>query len=114
MTAKKATKRATPRKKAAQKASSRPPVQKATESADNKRDLDAAPTPVPPGINDVRDDSAAVLGHFVDVVGGEHEGRYGVFEVVEGKNAIVRTRDNDSALITCKISDLVPAEAGRR
>jgi hypothetical protein len=112
-----------PTKKAAKKGPKKAPEHKkapakatAAEPEANSRDLDAAPTPAPPGINDVREDGAAVLGHFVEVVDGKHKGRYGVFEEVStsGRGAIVRTRDNDSARITCDISDLVPAEAGRR
>lgn len=80
------------------------------------RELQAAPTPVPATINDIREDSAAVLGHFVEVTKGEHEGRYGVFEELgrDGKTAVVRTRDADSMRLTCPVADLVPAEAGRR
>lgn len=74
----------------------------------------SAPTPIPPSINDVRGDDEAVLGHFVDVVSGEYKGRYGVFEELTGDVAVVRTRDNDSLRFSCKVSDLVPAEAGRR
>jgi transcription elongation factor len=78
--------------------------------------LEAAPTPAPPAINDVRADDEPVLGHFVEVVSGEYKGRYGVFEEVDrsGRGAVVRTRDDDSARIVCDIGDLVPAEAGRR
>lgn len=76
----------------------------------------AAPTPVPAGINDRREDDAPVLGHFVDVVSGEHEGRYGVFETLnsDGETAVVRSRDAESERLVCDLSDLRPAEAGRR
>lgn len=76
--------------------------------------VDAGPTPVPSSINDVRADSDAVLGQFVDVVSGEHKGRYGVFEELTGEAAVVRTRDADNDRLSCKVSDLVPAQAGRR
>ena len=76
----------------------------------------AAPTPVPAQINDRREDDAPVLGHFVDVVSGEHEGRYGVFETLnhDEKTAVVRSRDAESERLVVKLSDLRPAEAGRR
>lgn len=76
----------------------------------------AAPTPVPAQINDRREDDAPVLGHFVDVVSGEHEGRYGVFETLnsDSKTAVIRSRDAESERLVVKLSDLRPAEAGRR
>ena len=74
--------------------------------------------PKKPGrfINDTRGPSAPVLGHFVDVVGGEHEGRYGTFWNIsdDEKWAVVRTRDNDTDLINVKVTDLQRADAGRR
>lgn len=75
----------------------------------------AAPTPVPATINDVREDEAAVLGHFVDVVTGPHKGRYGVFmEAGSNGTAVIRTRDDASERLSLKVSDLRPAKAGRR
>lgn len=65
-------------------------------------------------INDTRGPSAPVLGHFVDVVSGPCKGRYGVFQTVEGNDAVVRTRDNESEQLNVKVSDLRRAEAGRR
>lgn len=61
------------------------------------------------------DDSQATVGAFVDVVEGEHEGRYGVLvEAHSLDTAIVRTRDAASERIVTKYSELRPAEAGRR
>ncbi len=76
----------------------------------------SAPNPAPASINDSRGTGAAVLGHFVSVTGGEHEGRYGVFiEVSEdGKTAVVRTRDSDSERLLVPVKDLRPAQAGLR
>lgn len=65
-------------------------------------------------INDQRGPTAPVLGHFVDIVSGEHKGRYGTFETVEGNEAVVRTRDAESERLNVKVSDLQRAEAGRR
>ena len=78
--------------------------------------IDAAPTPIAATINDIREDDAAVLGHFVEVTKGEHKSRYGVFEELgkDGKTAVVRTRDADSIRLTCPVADLIPAQAGRR
>lgn len=83
-----------------------------------------APTPegdpVPPAdprsLNDRRRDEDAILGHFVNVVSGEHEGRYGVFVDVaaDGETAIVRSRDADNDVFSTAISDLRPAKAGLR
>lgn len=78
-----------------------------------------APTePVPDSrsLHDRRRDEDAVLGHFVNVVSGEHKGRYGVFIDVEsdGETAIVRTRDAENDTFSVPISDLRPAEPGLR
>lgn len=99
----KATKKAAPRKKA--------PAKK-TETPQHRDAGTVGKAPL--GINDVRADDEAVLGHFVEVVNGEEKGAYGVFEEVEGDDAIVRTRDNDSRRIVVPIKDLIPAQAGRR
>lgn len=87
-----------------------------TKKAAQHPEVASAPTPIPPAINDVREDSAAVLGHFVEVIKGDHKGRYGVFEEIgnDEKTAVVRSRDADSLRFTCPVADLVPAEAGRR
>ncbi len=98
-----ATKKKTPKKKAAEPAA---PVE------DHR--LAAAPTPVPPSLNDSRADDDAVLGHFVDVVSGPEKGAYGVFIEAQGDDAVVRTRDDDSRRFTTPIKNLVPAESGRR
>lgn len=76
----------------------------------------AAPTPVPAQINDTREDDAPVLGHFVEVIGGKYEGRYGVFETLnyDEKTAVVRSRDAESERLVIKLSDLRPALPGRR
>lgn len=89
---------------------------KAEQKAELHRDVKSAPTPVAPTINDVREDDAAVLGQFVDVVKGEHGGRYGVFVELaqDGKTAVVRTRDSASERLLCPVSSLRPALAGRR
>ena len=67
-------------------------------------------------INDTRGPTAPVLGHFVDVVDGEHKGRYGVLQTVdpEEKWGVVRTRDNNTDLLNVELKDLRPAQAGRR
>lgn len=80
--------------------------------------------PQPAQLNDTRADDEAVLGHFVEVTAGEHEGRYGVFieaqaavdaeDQTKATIAVVRARDNDSDRFSVPIADLVPAEAGRR
>lgn len=76
--------------------------------------VDAGPGAVPSTINDVRADDEPVLGHFVEIVKGENKGRYGVFEEVFGDTGVVRTRDADMLRLTCPLSDMVPALAGRR
>lgn len=76
--------------------------------------------PVGPGLNDRRADDEAVLGQFVTITKGEHEGVYGVFteafadEDGEVTQAVVRSRDNDTARYVVPIADLEPALAGRR
>ena len=68
-----------------------------------------------------RSDDDALLGHFVEVTGGKHSGRYGVLEsaINPGSDgfptdASVRTRDASVELLNVKYSDLKRAEAGRR
>jgi len=79
------------------------------------RDVAAAPSPVSRKLNDVRADDAPVLGHFVEIVSGEHKGRYGVFiEATSNGVAVVRTRDSASERLSVKVSDLQPAPAGKR
>lgn len=92
----------------------RKPAKKPTEVRTEATLPDNAPVPVGRTLNDARADGDAVIGHFVDVTGGEYEGRYGVLLEVDGDTAVVRGRDNDSDRFTTKYSDLVPAQAGRR
>lgn len=68
------------------------------------------------GINDTRGANDPVLGHFVEVVEGEHKGRYGTFWNLDdnGVDAVVRTRDSFTDLLPVPISALRPAQAGRR
>ena len=62
---------------------------------------------------DPTDDSMAVVGGFVRVVKGEHEGRYGVLIAAPSKhNCIVRTRDAATERLVVDYSELEPAEAG--
>ncbi len=107
MTAKKKA----PAKKAATK---RPPKQAAVKKPDVERLVD----PKNPGrfINDTRGPTAPVLGHFVDVVDGEHKGRYGVLQSVDEteKYGVVRTRDARTDLLNVEVKDLLPAQSGRR
>lgn len=67
-------------------------------------------------MNDTRGPADPVLGGFVDVVAGEHEGRYGVLWSIapNGEDAVVRTRDKFTDLLSVSLADLRPAEAGRR
>lgn len=66
-------------------------------------------------------DGAALHGHFVRVVGGEHEGRYGVLlstSTLDGKGqpdkVVIQTRDDDSMQLEVRYSDLTASEAGHR
>lgn len=68
-----------------------------------------------------RDDLDARVGHFVQAVDGEHQGRYGVLDSVAtvGKDGfpstvVVVTRDDENEYIIVNYGDLVPAEAGER
>lgn len=94
-----------------------------SEPTEEPEDSDAQ-SPVPPdsnprparAINDTRGINDPVLGHFVDVVEGEHKGAYGVFYSIDndGETAVVRTRDANTDLLTVPVSAMRPAEAGRR
>jgi hypothetical protein len=68
-----------------------------------------------------RDDLDARVGHFVQAVNGEHQGRYGVLDSVatvgtDGypSSVVVVTRDDENEYIVVDYADLVPAEAGER
>lgn len=69
-----------------------------------------------------RSDNDAVLGSWVDVVAGEHAGRYGAFYAVSQSDekgfpttAMVRTRDADNLLLEVPYESLRPSErAGGR
>jgi hypothetical protein len=64
---------------------------------------------------DSRDDSDARIGGFVEVVSGEHEGRYGVLISAPGfHSCVVRTRDANSERLVVSYDQLIPADAGRR
>lgn len=82
-----------------------------------KADIPAAPPagPFEPGLNDRRADGEPVLGHFVDVTGGEHKGRYGVFESLSADGtAVIRSRDEGSERLVVKYSDLAASRSGKR
>ncbi len=68
-----------------------------------------------------RDDNDVIFGHFCRVTEGEHEGLYGVYEdnATLGddgypETVLVRTRDDDSRLITVPYSSIARDRAGRR
>jgi hypothetical protein len=93
----------------------------ATEDTQTARKTErplAAPasSPAPSALNDVRGDEEPVLGHFVEVTSGKHQGRYGVFTEVadDGKTAVVRTRDSATERLAVPLSNLRPSPAGRR
>lgn len=113
MTTKKATKKAAPKKRT-HKASTKKATPKVKKAPETRR-VDPPETSLPVrGLNDTRGPNAPVEGHFVDVVEGEHKGRYGTWVSTEGDFAVVRTRDAYTDLFTVPISALRPAEAGRR
>lgn len=89
-----------------------------TKKAAKKTEVDRLVEEKHPGrfINDSRGPTAPILHHFVDVVSGEHEGRYGVFTWVsdDEKYGVVRTRDARTDLLNVEVKDLRPALAGRR
>lgn len=74
-----------------------------------------AKKPDPLDDTNTQEDGQAVVGHFVKVIAGDHEGRYGVLiGDAAGDTVIVRTRDDDSARIVVKYTDLAPALSGER
>lgn len=96
-----------------------------TETAPVEAEVTEAPKADEPDIrpheggrdwNDTRGDAAPVLGHFVEVVEGEHKGRYGTFWSLgpAQKEAVVRTRDKRTDLLSVPVEYLRPALAGRR
>jgi hypothetical protein len=69
----------------------------------------------------VRHDGDALTGHFVRVVGGDFEGRYGVLDSITKVDdqgfpleGLVVTRDDDATTISVKYQDLARSEAGHR
>jgi hypothetical protein len=72
-------------------------------------------------VTTARSDEDALVGHFVEVTAGDHEGRHGVLEGVSNpdkdgypQDASVRTRDAQNILIGVKYRDLKRASSGRR
>lgn len=66
-------------------------------------------------------DSAALTGHFVRVIGGEHEGRYAALLQTatvgpDGlpETVVIRTRDDDDMQLVVNYRDLAPAQPGGR
>lgn len=64
-----------------------------------------------------RSDDDAILNSFVDVVSGEHQGRYGVFfDVAESESngfpkvALVRSRDAENEVLSVPYESLRPSE----
>ena len=93
--------------KSESKTEARKPAKKETRKASNKK---ADPVPTDP-----QEDSEAKVGAFVDIVDGEHKGRYGVLEEAPDQDhCIVRTRDAASERLVVKYDELRPAEAGKR
>lgn len=66
-----------------------------------------------------RSDDDALVGHFVDVVAGEHKGRFGAFERVLKHDvetgypaqALIRTRDEFNQLLAVAYKDLRPSSS---
>lgn len=88
---------------------------------DDPQTQPATATPVILTNATAREDDVPLQGHFVEVVSGEHEGRYGVFESVGSTTAagypttiVVVTRDDDSERLVLRIEDCRPAVAGGR
>jgi hypothetical protein len=71
-------------------------------------------SPVPPGLNDRREDGAPVLGHFVEITKGDDKGFFGVFVEAEGENAVVRSRSDAGVRKVAPIADLVASDVNRR
>lgn len=76
----------------------------------------AAPVPMIYGVQR-RSDEDALLGSWVDVVGGEYQGRFGAFVSTVEHDAqtgypllvLVRTRDADNLLIEVAYQDIRPS-----
>ena len=91
-----------------QKARSEAAKKGAKTRAENAEKADQVPS-------DPLDDSEAKVGGFVDVVDGEHQGRYGVLiEAPDKDHCIVRTRDAATERLVVSYDQLRPAEAGKR
>lgn len=71
--------------------------------------------PVPAQLNDTRADGDPILGQFVEVTKGKHEGTYGVFLELEGDNtAVIRARDEIGQRLTVPLTSLKASRAGKR
>lgn len=71
-------------------------------------------SPVPAGLNDTRGDGEPVLGQFVEVTKGEHEGGYGVFLELQGTDAVLRLRDETGQRVVVPVTSLKASRAGKR
>lgn len=85
-------------------------AKKGAETKKNKGDV-----PKPFDDLNTAEDSQAVPGHFVEVISGDHKGRYGVLiEEADKDNVIIRTRDENSERLVVKYADLEPSRSGKR
>lgn len=71
-------------------------------------------SPVPAGLNDTRADGEPILGGFVEVTKGEHEGDYGVFLELQGTDAVLRLRDETGQRVVVPVTSLKASRAGKR
>ena len=73
-----------------------------------------ATSPIPAGLNDTRGDGEPVLGQFVEVTKGKHEGDYGVFLELQGTDAVLRLRDETGQRVVVPVTSLKASRAGKR
>lgn len=84
--------------------------------------VEQAPTPVVPAVvvdnHTARSDDDALHGGWVDVVSGEHAGRFGAYVATVSNDRtgypeqiIIRTRDADNLLLEVAYSDVRPSDS---
>jgi transcription elongation factor len=73
-----------------------------------------ASAPIPPGLNDIREDGAPVIGHFVEITKGDDKGLVGTLKEVQGDTAVVVDRKAPLHVVSAPLADVVATDPNGR
>lgn len=86
------------------------------ETTEDAPSVVAAPAsaPIPPGLNDTREDGAPVIGHFVEITDGDDKGLVGTLKEIQGDTAVVVDRHAPLHNVSAPLADVVAADPNGR